>query len=335
MTSKHKFISLVCVVLLGGQTGQSQENAASTPTQVHVVITDSAYRLDKELPPLTDKDVKLKLSKKPVEVSQLIPAQGENATAQLLILIDEVLDTQSVGNNLNDLKDFIKSQPSTTLIAIGFMSNAGVNMVQNFTPDHELPAKAVRLPRGSLSTMDSPYLSLTSVIKGWPQQKVRREVLMVTDGIDRARSERPVTLTPTMGRGAGICAPAHQSLPSISQDAIQASRSSQRYNVIVFTLFSPGVGRAGRTDWDRQIGLSNITLLADETGGECFALSTSALVSFKPYLDRLDKDLGNQYYLVFAAPPANKGGLQRLDVRTEVTNSELLAPDNVWVGPQK
>ena len=31
--------------------------------------------------------------------------------------------------------------------------------------------------------MDSPYLSLISLVKGWPQQNVRREVLMVTDGM--------------------------------------------------------------------------------------------------------------------------------------------------------
>lgn len=343
IASAFKFASLVCAMLLVSQTGQSQENAESTPTHVHVVITDSAFRLDKELPPLTAQDVKLKLAKKPVEVSQLIPAQGQNATMQLLILIDEVLDTQAVGNNLNDLKDFIKAQPATTLIAIGYMSNAGVNIVQNFTQDHDLAVKAVRLPRGSTSTMDSPYLSLMSVIKGWPQLKVRREVLMVTDGIDRARGERPemgmsmtsmgrgprgnafATATPTMG---------YQSMPSISQDAIQTSKMAQRYNVIVFTIFSPGIGRAGRSSWDRQIGLSNITMVSEETGGECFALSTSTLVSFKPYLERLNKELANQYYMVFPAT-SEKGRLQRIDVKTEIQNSELLAPDNVWVGPQK
>ena len=342
--SAFKLASLVCAVLLVGPTGQSQDNAATSPTQVHVVITDSAFRIDKELPPLTAQDVKLKVSKKSAEVSQLIPAQGQNATMQLLILIDEVLDTQSVGNNLNDLKDFIKAQPQTTLIAIGYMSNAGVNIVQNFTPDHELAAKAVRLPRGSLSTMDSPYLSLMSVIKGWPQLKVRREVLMVTDGIDRARGERPEMgmSTTSMGRGPrgnafATAAPTlgYQSMPSVSQDAMQTSKMAQRYNVIVFTLFSPGVGRAGRSSWDLEIGLSNMTLVAEESGGECFALSTSALVSFKPYLDRLDKELGNQYYLVFSSTQNKKPGLQRIDVKTEVPNSELLAPDNVWVGPQK
>jgi hypothetical protein len=35
------------------------------------------------------------------------------------------------------------------------------------------------------------YLSMISLVKGWPQQNVRREVLMVTNGIDRLRGEKP------------------------------------------------------------------------------------------------------------------------------------------------
>jgi hypothetical protein len=42
---------------------------------------------------------------------------------------------------------------------------------------------------GRFSTMDSPYLSLFSLVKGWPQENVRREVLMVTAGIDRLRGQ--------------------------------------------------------------------------------------------------------------------------------------------------
>jgi hypothetical protein len=45
----------------------------------------------------------------------------------------------------------------------------------------------------------------------------------------------------------------------------------------------------------------------------------------------LQKALNNQYYLVFLATPKKKAGFQRVNVQTEVTNSEILAPDNVWV----
>ena len=169
---------------------QAQQKPDSDTVQVHLVITDEAVREDQELPPLRLEDVKVKQGKNPLKVTQLIRATGENAALQLMILIDDTLDT-SVGNSLTELKEFIAAQPPTTVIAVGYMANAGVNIAQNFTPDHDLAVKALRLPRGTLSTMDSPYLSLISLVKSWPPQKVRREVLIVSDGIDRLRGEKP------------------------------------------------------------------------------------------------------------------------------------------------
>ena len=115
--------------------------------------------------------------------------------------------------------------------------------------------------------------------------------------------------------------------------ATSASEISQRYNVIVYSIYGVGVGRAGRSAWDLQLALGGLTKIADETGGECFSLSTTQLVSFKPYLDRLANYLQNQYFLEFAGIPKGKGNLQRVRLDAEIKNSELLAPDNVWVAP--
>jgi hypothetical protein len=95
------------------------------------------------------------------------------------------------------------------------------------------------------------------------------------------------------------------------------------------------VGRVARSSWDLQLGLSGLSKIADETGGECYSLGTSNLVSFKPYLERFQKALDNQYYLVFLATPGKKASLQRVKTQTEVSNSEILAPDNVWVPAAK
>jgi len=314
-----------CAMTLISQIANSQEKSVSKTVPVHLVITDGALREDKELPPLQKEDVKVKQGKNFLQVTQLIPAQGDNAALQLMILIDDTLNT-SVGNNLTDIKDFISAQPPSTLIGVAYMANATVKVVQNFTADHDLAVKAVRLPLGAVSAMDSPYLSLISLVKSWPQQKVRREVLMVTDGIDRLRGEKPQPsrLGPSYG-------PVYHSMPTISTDANSASEISQRYNVIVYSLYAAGVGRAGRSSWDLQIGLSGLSKIADETGGECYSLGTSTAVSFKPYLERFQKLLSNQYYLVFQTVPGKKAGFQRVRVQTELSNSEILAPDNVWV----
>jgi hypothetical protein len=327
----HALLGTMCAAALSGQIVNAQQKSTPGTVQVHMVITDTAVQSDNELPRLRQDEVKVKQGRTFLRVTQLIPAQGDNATLQLMILIDDTLNTP-VGNNLNDLKEFIEAQPPSTVIAIGYMSNATVNVVQNFTPDHELAVKAVRLPRGGFSTMDSPYLSLISVVKGWPQQNVRREVLMVTDGIDRLRGEKPTAtqLGPSFGPE-----PIYHSMPTISVDANSASEISQRYNVLVYSLYSPGVGRAGRSSWDLQVGLSGLSKIAEETGGECYSLGTSNLVSFKPYLERFQKNLENQYYLVFLAVPKKKAGFQRVRVETELPNSEILTPDNVWVEAAK
>jgi hypothetical protein len=318
-------LGILCALTITGPIVHSQEESTQGTVQVHLVITNEAVRGDSDIPTLQTGDVKVKQGKNVLKVNQLIPAEGDNATLQLFILVDDTLGS-SVGNNLNDIRDFINVQPATTVIAIGYMSNATVNVVQNFTADHALAVQALRLPRGSLSTMDSPYLSLISLVKGWPQQNVRREVLMVTDGVDRLRGNQltPSRLGPSFG-------PVYHSMPTISPDVNSASEISQRYNVLIYSLYAVGVGRAARSSGDMQIGLSGLTKLADETGGDCFSLGTSSLVSFKPYLERLQKIFGNQYYVVFQAVPKGKAGLQRVNVTTEVANAEIAAPDNAWV----
>jgi hypothetical protein len=326
-------LGAICAFALCGPGAQSQDKgAAPSTTQLHVVITDASFRTDEELPPLQKEDLKVKQGKNFLDITQLIPAQGDNAALQLMILIDDTLNIQAVGNNLQDIKDFVAAQPATTVVGIGYMSNAGVQIAQNFTPDKDLAVKAIRLPRGSTSAMDSPYLSLISLVKGWTPQKVRREIIMVSDGVDRLRGEAP---SPTrMGPNYGTV---YHSMPTISNDANSASEISQRYNVLVYPIYSPGVGRAGRSSWDLQMGLSGMTKIADETGGECFSLSTSMAVSFKSYMDRLQKLMNNQYYLVFNANQEKKDRLTRINIqKVEGKNSEILAPDNVWVpGPGK
>ena len=118
-------------------------------------------------------------------------------------------------------------------------------------------------------------------------------------------------------------------MPTISVDATSASEISQRYNVIVHSIYSPGsadrnvaLDRADGSLWSEQA--------CQETGGETFSLSTSNPVSFKPYLETLQKLFNNQYYLVFRAVPKNKGGLQYVKVETQ-PKTKLLAPNNVWV----
>jgi hypothetical protein len=323
-------IGTLCVLALSSRI-VSQEKAAPSTVQVHMVITDQSFSDGSEVPALTPGNVQVKQGKSVLKVEQLIPAKGDNAALQLFILVDDTCDT-GLGNNLNDIRDFINAQPATTLVGVAYMSNATIQITQNFTADHTLAAKALRLPRGSLSTMDSPYLSLISLVKGWPQQKVRREVLMISDGIDRLRGERSSggQMSPR-GRSAPSSYTMPTTMPTISTDADTASTNSQRYGVIVHSIYATGAGRLGRNAWEAQLGQSGVAKIADETGGEYFALGTQNAVSFKPYLERLQRIFDNQYYLVFQAVPGKKDSLQRINISTQVANADVASADNVWV----
>ena len=87
-----------------------------------MVITDAALRTEKSLPALNAENVKVKQGKSFLSVVQVIPAQGDNAALQLMILIDDTLNTEAVGNNLNDLTAFIGAQPPSTVIGVAAAS---------------------------------------------------------------------------------------------------------------------------------------------------------------------------------------------------------------------
>ena len=319
-----------CVLALRAQIAHPQGNAIANLIRVHMVITDQAFAEKGEAPILTAQNVTVKQGENSLKVDQVIPAQGDNAGLQMMILIDDTIDSH-IGSNLDDIRDFVSAQPKTTGIAIAYMSNTTFRITQNFTDDHALAAKAVRLPLGRLSAMDSPYLSLINLVKSWPQQKVRREVLMISDGMDplRAHTVSPSFTAP--GRPRGRTDSRTIPMTSISPEAGTASAICQRYGVIVHSIYATGAGRRGRNAWEAQMGQAGIAKIADETGGEYYSLGTSNAVSFKPYLERLQSVFNNQYYAEFQAVPGKKDGLQRVDISTNLPDADIASADNVWV----
>ena len=67
-------------------------------------------------------------------------------------------------------------------------------------------------------------------------------------------------MTPRSGRtqpGSSRLGPdygsVYHSMPTMSPDVNSASEISQRYNVIVYSLYAVGVGRAARSSWDYKL----------------------------------------------------------------------------------
>jgi hypothetical protein len=301
-------IPLVIAPLLATpQRTMAQENAAPAGPTVNLVATVEA-RHGSNIPVITRDDVMVYQGRDRDKVTGWLPLQGDHAGLELFILLDDSSNV-SLGSQLEDIRQFILAQPASTKIGIAYMQNGIAQVMQNLASDHTLAAKALRLPLGSPGANASPYFSLGDLIKRWPENPERREVIMITDGIDRYW-------------GSG---PDNAYVDTVMEQA-------QRAGVIVYTIYTPGEGHYGHSYWRTYWGQNYLSQLADETGGEGYYLMGSAPpVSFTPYLADVTRKLNNQYLLTFIAKPQKKAGMERIKLQTEIPNAELVSADKVYV----
>jgi len=305
-------VTILCAAMLLSEVPPGTNNPTATGIPARITVTANVEN-GKRAPQVEKQDVVVKKGKERLPVTEWVAAKGDRAGLELFFLIDDA-STSNLGSQLEDLRTFINAQPSTTAVGIGYTRNATVEVRQDFTTDHALAAKALRLPVSTVGAYGSPYLSLTELMKRWTASSNRREVVLVTDGIDRAGRGRNALLNP---------------------DVDTAAEVAQKTGTIVHTIYFPGVGHWYRNFWDRNNGQNALAKLSDITGGESFFLGTQAPVSFSPYLDQLRQILDNQYLLTFSAKPGKKAGLQYVSVTTEVAGVDFSTPDAVWVPAAK
>ena len=302
------------VAFVSTLSAQAQEPASAATVPVRMTVTLSAVGDTAAMPTVNREDVVVTRGRRDrLKVTGWTAATGAHAGLDLFIAIDDASTTQ-LGSQLDSVRSFINAQAATTSVGVGYMRNATVEIVQNFTTDHAAAAKAVRLPRANAGAFGSPYLSVIDLMNRWTTHANRRVVVMVTDGIDRARGG-------PRSRGIGPTNP----------DVTRASDVAQRTGTIIFTLFFPGVGARSRNMWEAVNGQNGIARLSDETGGEAFFLGLQAPVSFGPFLDGVQTALNNQYLLEFRAVPGRRAGAQSVSVGTEIPTVEILSAESVWV----
>ena len=299
-------VVLAVAAIAGGLSSALAQEASSTGVPVHVVVTVEP-RHGSNVPVINREDAMVYQGHDRAKVTDWIPLQGERAGLQLFILVDDAAST-SLGSQLEDVRQFISAQPSATAIGVAYMRNGTAEILENPTNDHTRAAKALRLPLGDPGASASPYFSLVDLIKRWPEVPVRREILMLSDGIDRFGGSGP-------------------SNPYVDS----ATEEAQRAGIVIHSIYTPGVGHFGHSFWRTNWGQNYLSQISDETGGESYYLGFGAPVSFAPYLDDLSHRLTRQFLLTFLAKPEKKAGFQSFKLRTEVPNAELVAADRVYV----
>lgn len=304
------FALMGCFSAVGSAWAQQTPSAGGVPA--HIVVT-AEPKHGSTVPVIKKDDVLVYEGHDRDTVTDWIPLQGDRAGLEFFILIDDESGI-SLGTQLEDIRQFINSQPPTTKIGVAYMQNGIARVAQNPTSDHAQAAKALRLPMGMSGAEASPYFSLSDLVKKWPETNERRAVLMVSDGIDRYY-------------GAGD--PQDPYLEASIDDAGKAG-------IIVSAIYTPGAGHFAHSYWQNYWGQFYLSELAEKTGGEAYYIGfTGAPVSFTPYLEQLNRRLQNQYLLEFLAKPPKKAGWVQIRLRTEVPDVDLISARRVWVSPEQ
>jgi hypothetical protein len=290
------------VFLLASMAGNA---AATGPENVTLTVT-AVEKKDKPVPAVGKDDVHFLLNKERTQIADW--RRGEKL--YLAVLIDDSL-AGDVANQWSDLKEFFNAQPETTYISVSYARNGSAQVAQDFTNDHALAAKALRLPIGS-EAFSSPYFALQDLMKRLPPTADRRSILLISSGIDYLHGNFPT-----------------------SPDADTTIERAQKQNINLWSIYFPDAGHRSRMFFLSFRAQSDLSRLAEGTGAESYYLGTSAPVSFKPFLDELGTHLNNQYLLTFVGSGGPKGKFERAHMKTELPNLEFFAAPQVFLPASK
>jgi hypothetical protein len=305
-------IGLVLGGIVGPAPASAQQPVSSTDVPVHMVVTVKPHH-GTQIPAVAADDVKVYQRGQRDMVASWVPLQGDRAGLQLYILIDDT-SRSSLALQYSSIDKFIEEQPASTAIGVGYMRNGAVFTAQNLTTDRALAKKSLRLPLGFGAAYTSPYLALSDLMKKWPETTDRREILMITSGTD------------PLGGGSS-------NDPFTNPYLDAAFAQAQRGGFIVYSIYSPGVGRAGRGLLRTDLAQTGLDLLAQKTGGETYYLALGAPVDITPYLQDVSRNLKNQYGLTFLAKSAKKPTLEPVKVKTEMPNMGLVTAEDGYIQP--
>ena len=275
-----------------------------------VVVTVLPKKDGDPVPNVSADGMKLKVNGKDVSVGRVTPLSGARGGLEFVVLIDSSART-SLGRQMDDISQFIKSLPPGSKSAIGYMQNGTAMMSGPLSTNPAETLQGLHMPNGSAGSSASPYFCLSDLARRWPSNDgaARREVLMVTDGVD------PYNLR---------FDPDNPYIQSAIRDSVRAG-------LVVYSIYWRGQARIDNTQYESNAGQSLTMMVSDATGGKSFYQGMGNPVSFSPFLDELNRRLRNQYELSFTAPFKGKAQVEQMKLNFKVVGSTVDAPQQVFV----
>jgi hypothetical protein len=304
-------LGLALAIGAAGMLAKSLEaQGSANGPNVRVTVTVAPHGAN-ALHALTSADVLVYQSHRRRPVVSWTPVRPDGSSTQLAVFIDDSTGA-SFGNQIGYLRSFIRSLPPAVQVAVVYAEHSDAVFLQKFTTNHELAAKALRLPLGRANEEQSIYMAVSDLVKQFPNNRKLHEIFLVSDGIDLYR---------------GVT----DSEPGVNPDFNAAIHDAVRAGVTIDTIFASAAGFYWRNLFLINNGQSCLSLLTFSTGGQSFFQGLNTPVSFQPYLEQLTKLLRSQYILTFNAAPLAKPGLAPIRVTTEQPSVQLIAPRSVYV----
>lgn len=261
---------------------------------------------------VAQQDLAVKVNGKNAKVTRWAQFVAPNNQIELVLLIDGAARS-SLGRQMDDIAQFVGSLPPNVKAAIAYMQNGEAKFVAPLTTDHAVILKNLHLPGGIEGIAASPYFCLSDLAQHWPGQDpaARREVVMVTDGVDnynrRYDPDDPYLLA--------------------------AIKDASRARLVVYSIYWRSQGLADNTQYAMNDGQNLLTQVADATGGKSFWQGMGNPVSFQPYFEELNRRLRNQYELGFAAPLNGKADVEEMKLKLHAPGTEITSPNRVFMVP--
>jgi hypothetical protein len=303
-------IGMAILMVAGALPLAASAQGDNATGQGRAVVTILAKHSSGAPASVAQQDVSIKVNGKPSSVTNWTSLSGPNNNLELVILIDGASRT-SLGTQFNEIARFVNSLPPNTKAGIAFMMNGRAVFAGPLSADHAQVLKALHLPGGSLGTSASPYFCLSDLAQHWPSsdRAARREVVMVTDGVDyyelRYDPDDPYVKA--------------------------AINDSAKAGLVVYSIYWQNQGMIDRSLYQNNASQSLLNQLTDATGGKSYWQGTGNPVTFQPYFEDLSRRFANQYEVNFTARLDHKPTVETFKLKVQTPATDVSAPLQVYV----
>jgi len=292
---------LLAIPVFAQNEGQGQGQAVVTVLPAH----------GNEIPAnLNQHDLTVKVNGKDSTITNWTPLRGANDRLELVVMLDSGARS-SIGTQLSEIADFIKTLPPEAKVTVAYMENGIARLSGPLTTDHNAAVKSLHLPIGGPGQDASPYFCLSNLATHWPSndRTARREVVMISDGVDYYDAHFD---------------PEDPYMQAAISDSV-------RNGLVVYSIYWENQGRFDRTRYANASGQNLLLQVTEATGGNSYWEGIGNPVSFRPFLQDLQRRLQNQYELSFTAPLKNKPQVDNLKLKVSGISGKVDAPGEVYV----